>query len=133
MAVFFMSTSGIAVYKHYCNQDKIVQSYFLMPNDDCDVPEMVEEEGAHDCCHSDDMTQMHDDCCSHNMEFYQINSDLIVHDFKVEITKNITSTPVNGLTLIVDVSEQKENTVRPIPPPSLTTPQRLSLYQTYLI
>lgn len=135
MAVFFMSTTGVAVYKHYCNQSKMAQSYFVMLESDCNMPEMAEADCQIDCCHKEkgDETQMHDDCCTNNMEYFQINSDLIIHDFKVEIPKILPSTQIIGLTLTEITNEDKKGLIVIVPPPNLTTPQRLSLIQTYLI
>lgn len=125
MTVLLMSTTGVSVYKHYCNQSKIVKSHILVLDVDCQIA----------CCHivKDYETQMQDDCCSHNMEYYHINSDLIKHNFKVEITKIHSLTPINGLTIAENLFEQEKKTVVPSPPPNPTTHQRLSLYQMYLI
>lgn len=132
IAVLFMSTTGVAVYKHYCNQSKMAQSVFVMLDNNCDMLQLAEEDCQLDYCHKDNTDQIHDDCCSHNLEYYHINTDLFNHNFKVEIAKILPSTPINGLSITESVVQQEEPVV-PNPPPSLTTPQRLSLYQIYLI
>lgn len=135
MAVLFMSTSGMAVYKHYCSQNELAKSYFVINDDNCDMSQMAEENREFNCCHNelDEEVQMHEDCCSHNMEFYQINSNLINHEFKSEIAKVHLSTSINGLVLVTNELDQENTAVVPVPPPHIKPRQRLSLYQTYLI
>ena len=85
IALFFISTTGVIVYKHYCSHGGVYYGIFLDVNHDCASEKTVED--AHACCTnpnagSEGESKFTEECCTSDVDFYQIDTDLINHDLK---------------------------------------------------
>ena len=132
MALFFISTSGVTVYKHYCSHGGVFYGVFLDVNHNCDMEKVVVE--SHACCSSganESDFQFTEECCTSDVDFYQIDTDLITHDLKVEFAK--VYTPAFSIPVTLVFPDYNKIFTANKAPPALTTTERLSLFQMYLI
>lgn len=132
IALFFISTTGVTVYKHYCSHGDASYHVFLDVNHNCEPKEVVEEH--HSCCgneESKDDFQLSEECCTSAVDFYQIDTDLINNDVDIAVENFYVSTISIPNTLVLP--KLKKITTANKAPPSLSTNERLSLFQMYLI
>ena len=90
IALFFISTTGVTVYKHYCSHGGVFYGVFLDVNHDCASEKAVEDN--HACCTNPAAPNENDfkfteECCTSDVDLYQIDTDLINHDLKFEFAK----------------------------------------------
>jgi len=132
MALFFISTTGVTVYKHYCSHGGEFYGVFMDVSHDCQPEKTIED--SHACCDSGDNKsdfKFTEECCTSDVDFYQIDTDLIHHDTEVEFVAFFV--PATSFALIAEYPEFKKIATANKAPPFLTTSKRLSLFQMYLI
>jgi len=134
IALFFISTTGITVYKHYCSHGGEFYGVFIDVSHDCEPEEDVEK--AHACCttgsgDADFEFTFTEECCTSDVDFYQIDSDLIQQNVEVDFVKVFTSSHTFEVTL--SFPKYKKVIASNKAPPVLSTNERLSLFQMYLI
>lgn len=124
----------MTVYKHYCIHGGDFYGVFVDVSHSCETEEGAEEtKDAHECCgeSGDNDLRVEEKCCTSNVSIYQMDTDLATNDIKVDFINHLDysvssfvlfSIPANRGVLISNKA-----------PPALTTPGRLSLFQTYLI
>jgi hypothetical protein len=132
MALFFISTTGVTVYKHYCSYTGVSYGVFMDVNHDCGPEEVIEED--HACCANkggESDFQLTEECCTSDVAFYQIDTELINHELKVGFVGCYG--PVTSFPLTVVFPKSNKVVIANKAPPALTTSKRLSLFQMYLI
>lgn len=132
IALFFISTTGVTVYKHYCNHGGVFYGVFVDVNHNCG-PEQATEE-AHACCSngsSESDFKFTEECCTSDVSFYQIDTDLISHDIEVDFVSVFT--PAFSIPVTPVFPEYTKILTTNKAPPVLTISERLSLFQMYLI
>lgn len=133
VGLFFVSTTGVTIYKHHCSHGGEFYGVYMDVEHGCE-PEVVQEvEIAHECCSSssEESIQDEDDCCESDVRVYQIDTDIASNDFKIDFSNNFTLPFNNWFEFIIP--EQLNIHVFNKAPPVLSTTQRLSLFQMYLI
>ncbi|WP_159038489.1 HYC_CC_PP family protein [Brumimicrobium mesophilum] len=133
VALFFVSTTGVTIYKHHCSHGGEFYGVYVDVEHGCE-PEVIEEvEIAHECCSSgnENTLQVEDDCCDNDVQVYQIDTDLATNDVKIDFINNFALPFSNSV--FVSFPEYKNISTSNKAPPSLTTLERLSLFQSYLI
>lgn len=133
VAVFLISTAGITVYKHYCSHGGMFYGVFVDVRHDCETDEVEEHEPLHECCNPSAENEFFssEDCCTSDVNFYQIDTDLLVNDFKIDFIHHFDFNPT--VASFVFVPELRISFAPNKAPPVLTTSKRLSLIQQYLI
>lgn len=132
-AIFLISTTGVTVYKHYCSHGGMFYGVFVDVAHGCEPEEAEEFIKTHDCCatSSDSGLKVEEDCCTSDVKMYQIDTDLSIHDFKVDFTNHFILSLSSSVSFLIP--EYKEISTSNKAPPALTTQKRLSLFQMYLI
>lgn len=133
VVIFFISTTGVTVYKHHCSHGGMFYGVFVDVSHDCE-PEIVEAvNDSNECCAttSSNGLQVEEECCTSDVQMYQIDTDLATNDSKIEFVNHFTYSFSNSLYF--SIPEYRVITISNKAPPALTTPKRLSLYQIYLI
>ncbi len=131
--IFLISTTGVTVYKHYCSHGGMFYGVFVDVSHGCE-PEVSEELAeAHECCSSSNTNdlQIKEDCCTSDVHMYQIDTDLTTHEFKIDFSNHFVFSFSNSVSF--SIPEYKEISISNKAPPVLTTLERLSLFQMYLI
>jgi len=131
VALFFISTTGVTVYKHYCSFGGEFYGLFMDVNHDCG-PDTAEE--VHACCSVKDVNydiQIKEECCTSDVDVYQIDTDLIYQDEDVELVKTFVCSIPYAVKL--PFPKVKELATSNKAPPALTLNRRLSLFQRYLL
>lgn len=142
IVLFFVSTTGVTVYKHYCNHEGELYRFFVNVDHECDEKE-TEPQACHPDTHSSNVEKnkccdleevvVHENCCTSDVELHQIDTDLIVHDGKISIDYNSSIafyTPVTiEYVLQNKVNQPKNNS----PPFTITITERLAQLQMYLL
>lgn len=121
---FFLSVSGINVYKHYCGDFLEEVSVYIQSNPCAD-------EGGEDACSKDKET----DCCDDEVEFLQLDIDLVqAQSQKVEFSNNqLTLVLFAAIPMAKESSNQMESISERAPPNFHKIPiyKRLSRYTLY--
>lgn len=83
--VVFSTTVGLNVFAHFCKKDGTSISYVIPIEHDCQK-EAIENSCCHKdivptCC-SNEESQIKEDCCSDQVKFFQLTSDLKLDKFK---------------------------------------------------
>ena len=133
VGLFFISTTGVTIYKHHCSHGGEFYGVYVDVEHGCEPEEVEEAEIAHECCSSSDQNtiQVEDDCCESDVRVYQIDTDLASNDFKIDFINNFTLSFSNSVGFLIP--EFKNIPTSNKAPPALTTLERLSLFQSYLI
>lgn len=133
----FVGTIGVDMFKHVCEEDGMEVSYFVKDDSVCDShehDEHIADKGMHEahqssCCEEDSETK---GCCTTEVKHVQV---------KLDFVNNILVKPV----LITDLCPKlvwiegvvvEEEVIRAASgndPPPITTGERLSKTQTWLI
>lgn len=132
IALFFMSTTGVAVYTHYCNHGGVFYGVFVDVNHSCELDERAEE--AHACCTIESFKsdyQFTQECCTSDVDIYHIDTDLISSDLKFDFA--MVFTPVFSNLFPIPLADCNRISIANKAPPTLTNMERLSLFQKYLI
>lgn len=132
MGLFFISTTGVTVYKHHCSHGGQFYGVFVDVAHDCE-PEDTEEVEKHECCTvaSNKSLELKEDCCTSDIKVYQIDTDLALNDFKIDFLSPVAFSTVESV--VFPTPDFAINTFPNKAPPLLTTSERLALFQTYLI
>ncbi|WP_207214129.1 HYC_CC_PP family protein [Brumimicrobium glaciale] len=133
VALFFVSTTGVTVYKHYCSHGGMFYGVYVDVAHGCEPEETEEAVTAHDCCATSGESglKVEEDCCTSDVRMYQIDTDLATNDVKFEFVNNFTYSFSNSV--LFSIPEFKEVSTLNKAPPVLSTLERLSLIQMYLI
>jgi len=141
IALFFMSTTGVTVYKHYCNHEGELYRLFIDIEHECDSEEAQTHEcqfhelaaqvDETNCCDAEET--IHENCCTDDVQVYQIDSDLIAHNGEI----SLDYVPVFAFStpLVLDyifkkhTDQPKENS----PPFTIPITERLAQLQMYLL
>lgn len=128
-----MSTTGVTIYKHYCSHGGEFYGVFVDVEHGCEPEAFEEASAAHECCatSSKNELQVEDDCCTSDVKVYQIDTDLNTHDFKIDFIDNFTLSYSNSVVFVIP--QYRRTITSNKAPPVLTTTERLSLIQLYLI
>lgn len=126
-----MSTTGVTVYEHYCSHDGFFYSVFVDIEHECeDEVELVSCEN--DCCVIE-VGDQHGDCCSDDIHHYQLDSDIVAHDGKVEVNLPLCAIAEFSFIDLEFVEAEKPTPVANSPPKTLLVTERLSQLQRYLL
>lgn len=133
VALFFVSTTGVTVYKHYCSHGEMFYGIYVDVAHGCEPEEIEEVTESHDCCASSSESDLkvNYDCCTSNVHMYQIDTDLAINDFKIDFINQFSFSFSNSV--LFSIPEFKEVSTSNKAPPVLSTLRRLSLFQMYLI
>lgn len=130
LVLFLMSTSGITVFKHFCVKDGVSYAWFFKSDTHC--TDRLDVETQSTCCmHKvESEFQFSSICCSEEVNFYHLEVDYNHQSLETEII-----TVLYGFfpSLFYDSFEEE---VVPFYSPlnwSVTTSERLSIIQSYLI
>ena len=128
-----MSTTGVTVYKHYCSHGGMLYGVYFDVEHGCEPEEIEEITGSHNCCASSSESDLkvEDECCTSNVQMYQIDTDLAVSDSKIDLINQFSFT--FSSSILFSILEFKEVSTSNKAPPVLSTLERLSLFQMYLI
>jgi len=140
IALFFISTTGLTVYEHYCAHDGAFSSIFIDIEHQCTLEEEAIADLHHTCCmidmsdnHDENTKHFNDNCCEEDVLIYQIDSDLIVQNSKIAIN-NVpffcTSLEKIEIPLLAEVNQLPTANS---PPFILPTTELLAQLQRYLL
>ncbi|PWH81339.1 hypothetical protein DIT68_15500 [Brumimicrobium oceani] len=133
MAIFFISTTGVTVYKHYCSHGGMFYGVYADVAHACDHKEDKQSAKNHDCCATSSETGLtiQEDCCTSDVKMYQIDIDLATNDVKfnflTDFSFNLSNSALFSIPEFIEISTSNKA------PPVLSTLERLSLFQIYLI
>lgn len=132
IVLFFMSTTGVTIYKHYCNYAGEFYGVFADVNHDCE-PEIAEHPPQ--CCCEKTSGQygeeISEECCTSSVELYQLDTELIYHDMAVDFVN--ADIFISSFKPNFSLVKNSNIGVDYHSPPVFTTSKRLSLFQRYLI
>lgn len=132
VGLFFISTTGITIYKHHCSHGGEFYGVFVDVAHDCE-PEDAKEVEKHACCSGaiSKSLEVNEDCCTSDVQMYQIDTDLALNDFEINFLTPVTFSTLSSVAF--SIPELAINTFPNKAPPLLTTSERLALFQIYLI
>lgn len=133
----FLGTAGVLVFEHHCKKDGTSRSFFVANVHERDVTPEVESCKKSACCSAKEVTTdryptlTEETCCSNSTAYLQMDTDLAINSTDVSliltsIPTNVVTIPNNLILSICSASDYRG-------PPPLSTTQRLSVFQSYLI
>ena len=127
-----MSTSGVTVYKHFCAIEGISYGLASVSKEHCVLEGYKNDK--HKCCtvETTDNLQFEEECCSEDITLYQLKGDINNVEIQVKTVSILYGFSPSLFQLPIFQEEFVAFEQNP-PPFPLTTCQRLSLVQSYLI
>ena len=139
IAFILLGNSGLRVFKHSCEQDGILTSYILPPDDHCqekeveELPSCCQKEATQvSCCDSASMDD--DDCCTDEVDIYTVDFDFF-QDNDLEIPHFVfeENSPVFCLIELQPVNMVEGSMCLRPPPDSPAGKELLILNQVFRI
>jgi hypothetical protein len=93
IAYLFIGNIGVAVFKHYCEEDGVFTSYFINNQNHCS--EETSKSTLPDCCKKEQphKEQINEDCCSDDLQVVKVKLDFFDDDEIHQQITDIVTTP----------------------------------------
>lgn len=134
IAIFFLSTSGISVYKHYCSLKGTSLTLFADAPNCCSPHAMMKmKHKAKECKsqHPFNQENASDNCCSFDYLSYPINTNIVNQDIQIH------ATPLCFVSKKINFKDYTFQFTSEVPPdktpPVSSMATRLSQIQSYLL
>jgi len=126
------------VFTHYCFVDDEAFTTYFNPDFTCNShKENFTVKDSHACCEKTNSDNSYDffvsdDCCSNEVNVVQIDTELITHNFNIEIIGGFPALAPE-IKIFPLIKDEKEVLLHNPPPKFLMTSERLATFQRYLI
>jgi hypothetical protein len=136
MVYMLISSMGVLVYEHHCSQSGTFYGVFTEFDHECEKKkkEVSTTCGASEksCCKKpSNQEQISDNCCSTDLNWVQLDTDLSIHDLEFEFDSGLAVSFNSNFKIFQPQSQVKTEECRG-PPPKLQKATQ-SLLQSYLI
>ena len=136
MIYMLISSMGVMVYEHHCSKSGTFYGISSEFHHECEdkKKEVLKQCGSTElsCCeNSSNQDQVSDNCCSTDVNWVQLDTDLSVSSIDFEFENDLNFAFTDDFKLFQPNSKINTEECRG-PPPKLLKPSR-SLLQTYLI
>lgn len=136
MIYMLVSSMGVLVYEHHCSQSGTFYGVFTELDHKCEKKKKEVSthcgESEKSCCKKpSNQEQISDNCCSTNVNWVQLDTDLSISDIDFEFEKDLNTSITSDFKIFQPQSQIKVKECRG-PPPKLLKPSHSSL-QCYLI
>lgn len=134
IAIFFISTSGLTVYRHLCAHNNSL-TIALSETNDCPPDNNATEIVSHACCNTNpnQPIQISDNCCQNSVDILNIDTDVINFNPEANLISHFVALSFPTIPTIYQNPEVNKVLTENRPPSIPSTTQRLSSLQLYLI
>ena len=134
MIYMLISSMGVLVYEHHCSQSGTFYGVYSEFDHQCEKKKVSTDCGASEksCCDKpSNQEEISDNCCSTDVNWVQLDTDLSINDIDFEFEKDANIAFTSNFKIFQPQPKVKIDECRG-PPPKLQKPTQSHL-QTYLI